>query len=35
MSELIDRLEIEVKKKGLTFNRIERELGLGNGTIKR
>ena len=35
MSELIDRLEIEAKKKGLTFNRIERELGLGNGTIKR
>lgn len=35
MSELIERLEIEVKKKGLTFNRIERELGLGNGTIKR
>ena len=39
MSELIDRLEIEVKKKGLTFNRIERELGLGmvqsnDGTIK-
>lgn len=35
MSELIERLDIEVKKKGLTFNRIERELGLGNGTIKR
>lgn len=35
MSELIDRLEVEVKKQGLTFNRIERELGLGNGTIKR
>lgn len=35
MSELIDRLEIEAKKKGLTFNRIERKLGLGNGTIKR
>lgn len=35
MSELIDRLEVEVKKKGLTFNRIERECGLGNGTIKR
>lgn len=35
MSELIERLEIEAKKKGLTFNRIERELGLGNGTIKR
>ena len=35
MSELVDRLEVEVKKKGLTFNRIERECGLGNGTIKR
>lgn len=35
MSELIEHFEIEAKKKGLTFNRIERELGLGNGTIKR
>lgn len=35
MSELIDRLRTEVEKKGLTFNRIERECGLGNGTIKR
>lgn len=35
MSELVDRLKGEVKRKGLTFNRIERDLGLGNGTIKR
>lgn len=35
MSELVERLKGEVKRKGLTFNRIERELGLGNGTIKR
>lgn len=35
MSELVDRLKSEVKKKGITFNRIERECGLGNGTIKR
>ena len=35
MSELVDRLEGIAKEKGLTFNRIERELGLGNGTIKR
>lgn len=35
MSELIERLEAVVKKKGLTFNRVERECGLGNGTIKR
>ncbi len=35
MFELVDRLETEVKKRKLTFNRIERELGLGNGTIKR
>lgn len=35
MSELVERLEGVAKKKGLTFNRIERELGLGNGTIKR
>lgn len=35
MSELVDRLEGIAKEEGLTFNRIERELGLGNGTIKR
>lgn len=35
MSDLVERLEGVVKEKGLTFNRIERELGLGNGTIKR
>lgn len=35
MSALVDRLERKIKMKGLTFNRIERELGLGNGTIKR
>lgn len=35
MSELVDRLDGVVKGKKLTFNRIERELGLGNGTIKR
>lgn len=35
MSELIQRIEEAAKGKGLTFNRIERDCGLGNGTIKR
>lgn len=35
MSDLVDRLRGVAKQKGLTFNRIEREIGLGNGTIKR
>lgn len=35
MSELIQRIEAVAKKKGLTFNRIEHDCGLGNGTIKR
>ncbi len=35
MSELITRIEAAIAKKGLTFNRVERECGLGNGTIKR
>lgn len=34
MSELIQRIEEAAKGKGLTFNRIERDCGLGNGTIK-
>ena len=35
MSELIQRIEEAAKGKGLTFNRIERDCGLGSGTIKR
>lgn len=35
MSELINRIEAAIIQKGLTFNRVERECGLGNGTIKR
>lgn len=35
MSELIQRLKGAATERGLTFNRIERECGLGNGTIKR
>lgn len=35
MSELIQRLKGATTERGLTFNRIERECGLGNGTIKR
>lgn len=35
MSALVDRLKDEATRKGLTFNRIEKEIGLGNGTIKR
>lgn len=35
MSELIQRIEEIAKGKGLTFNRIEHDCGLGNGTIKR
>ena len=35
MSELIGRIEATIKDRGLTFNKVERECGLGNGTIKR
>lgn len=35
MVELIERIEAILKKKGLTFNRVEHDCGLGNGTIKR
>lgn len=35
MSELINRLETVVKEMGLTFNRVEHDCKLGNGTIKR
>ena len=35
MSELIQRLKDTATERGVTFNRIERECGLGNGTIKR
>lgn len=35
MSELIDRIESAIRKKGTNFKRVERECGLGNGTIKR
>lgn len=35
MSSLIDRIEHVIKAKGTNFKRVERECGLGNGTIKR
>lgn len=35
MSDLIERIKGTAQKKSITFNRIERECGLGNGTIKR
>lgn len=35
MSDLIERIKNTAQKQGVTFNRIERECGLGNGTIKR
>lgn len=35
MSSLVERLEAIIKEKGLNFKRVERECGLGNGTIKR
>ena len=35
MSDLIDRIEGVIKEKGTNFKRVERECGLGNGTIKR
>lgn len=35
MSDLVNRLERCIKEKGSNFKRVERECGLGNGTIKR
>lgn len=35
LSDLVDRIEVTIKEKKLTFNRVEHELGFGNGTIKR
>lgn len=35
MYELIVRIEQAIKEKGTNFKRVERECGLGNGTIKR
>lgn len=35
MSSLVNRIESLIKGKGLTFKSVERECGLGNGTIKR
>lgn len=32
---VVDRIEAVIKEKGLNFKRVERECGLGNGTIKR
>ena len=32
---IVDRIEEVAKKKGLTFKKLEREAGLGNGTIRR
>lgn len=33
--DLIDRIETVIKKKNLTFSRIEKDCKLGNGTVKR
>ncbi|MDR2024055.1 MAG: helix-turn-helix domain-containing protein [Hungatella sp.] len=35
MASLVNRIESKIKEKGLTFKQVERECGLGNGTIKR
>lgn len=35
MSVLVNRIEKRIKEKGTNFKRVEQELGLGNGTIKR
>ena len=35
MSDLVNRIEKRIKEKGNNFKRVEQELGLGNGTIKR
>ena len=35
MTDLVSRIETLAKEKGLSLNRIERTVGLGNGTIKR
>lgn len=35
MSSLVSRIEQCIKAKGSNFKRVERECGLGNGTIKR
>lgn len=35
MSSLIERIEYVIKTRGTNFKRVERECGLGNGTIKR
>lgn len=35
MSDFINRIESVIREKGLTFTRVERDCGLGNGTIKR
>ena len=35
MSTLIERIEHVIKARGTNFKRVERECGLGNGTIKR
>ncbi|HWP52205.1 MAG TPA: helix-turn-helix transcriptional regulator, partial [Clostridia bacterium] len=32
---IVERLEAVIKKRGSNFKRVERECGLGNGTIKR
>jgi transcriptional regulator with XRE-family HTH domain len=32
---IIDRLQALVKERGMTFKQLEREVGLGNGTIRR
>lgn len=35
MSDLVNRIEKRIKEKRTNFKRVEQELGLGNGTIKR
>lgn len=32
---LVSRIEVAAREKGLTFKALEREVGIGNGTIKR
>ena len=35
MPDLVSRISSAIKAQGLTFNKVEHDLGLGNGTIKR
>ncbi len=35
MSSLVERIELAIQRKGVTFNRVEHDCGFGGGTIKR